>query len=64
MSKKTSSGNRIKKRLRVCSKCHTIYSARGENPCCPNCGKSHHTKLFDRIEEIAKNEYCMGIKNE
>ena len=43
MSSKTKSGNKGKKRIRVCYGCKTKYMSRKNNPSCPNCGRKHHT---------------------
>jgi uncharacterized paraquat-inducible protein A len=42
-SGRTASGNKRKKKIRVCLGCKFIYTSRKGNPSCPRCGRKHHT---------------------
>lgn len=43
---KTKSGNKKRKRVLVCSRCHYSRKTFSKNQKCPNCGKKHHVNNF------------------
>jgi len=58
---RTKSGNKKRKKVLVCSRCHYTRKSVNKNQKCPKCGKPHHQlNLHKKLLGIARNNYIRG----